>query len=50
LWQFNLSTGQGVNPQGCQLYRYPVKVEDKTISVGIPQGGQARDNGGPAAE
>jgi toluene monooxygenase system ferredoxin subunit len=50
LWQFNLSTGQGVNPQVCQLYRYPVKVEDKTISVGIPQGGQARDNGGPAAE
>jgi toluene monooxygenase system ferredoxin subunit len=21
LWQFNLSTGEGVNPQGCQLYR-----------------------------
>ena len=20
LWQFNLSTGQGVNPQGCQLF------------------------------
>jgi toluene monooxygenase system ferredoxin subunit len=38
LWQFNLSTGEGVNPEGCQLYRYQVKVEDATISVGIPQG------------
>jgi len=38
LWQFNLSTGEGVNPKGCQLYRYQVKVEDATISVGIPQG------------
>jgi toluene monooxygenase system ferredoxin subunit len=38
LWQFNLSTGEGVNPRGCQLYRYQVKVEDATISVGIPQG------------
>jgi hypothetical protein len=27
-----------VNPKRCQLHRYPVKVEDSTISVGIPQG------------
>jgi toluene monooxygenase system ferredoxin subunit len=50
LWQFNLSTGQGVNPQGCQLYRYRVKVEDETIAVGIPQDGQSHSNRGPAAE
>jgi toluene monooxygenase system ferredoxin subunit len=50
LWQFNLSTGQGVNPQGCQLYRYRVKVEDATISVGIPQDGQSHSHRGPAAE
>jgi toluene monooxygenase system ferredoxin subunit len=36
-WQFNLSTGEGVNPKRCQLYRYGVKVEDAAISVGIPQ-------------
>jgi toluene monooxygenase system ferredoxin subunit len=36
-WQFDLSTGQGVNPKRCQLRRYPVKVEDSTICVGIPQ-------------
>jgi len=38
LWQFNLSTGEGVNPKDRQLYRYQVKVEDATISVGIPRG------------
>jgi toluene monooxygenase system ferredoxin subunit len=49
-WQFNLSTGARVNPQGCQLYRYQVKVEDETICVGIPQDGQSHSNRGPAAE
>ncbi len=38
LWQFDLSTGEGVNPKACQLYRYQVKVEGATICVGIPQG------------
>jgi hypothetical protein len=33
-----VSTGEGVNPKHCQLHRYSVKVEDSTISVGIPQG------------
>jgi toluene monooxygenase system ferredoxin subunit len=36
-WQFDLSTGEGVNPKNCQLRRYRVKVEDSTISVGIPR-------------
>ncbi len=34
-WQFDLSTGEGVNPKRCQLRRYPVKIEDSTISVGM---------------
>lgn len=34
-WQFNLSTGEGVNPKDCHLYRYPLKVQDGTLSVGI---------------
>jgi toluene monooxygenase system ferredoxin subunit len=38
LWQFDVSTGEGVNPKRCQLHRYNVKVEDSTISVGIPLG------------
>ena len=37
LWQFNLLTaGEGVNPKGCRLHCYDVKVEDGNISVGIP--------------
>ena len=40
LWQFNLLTGEGVNPKCSQLHRYQVKVEDFTISVRIhPAGG-----------
>ena len=35
LWQFNLFTGEGVNPKGCELYRYQAKVQDATIFVGI---------------
>ena len=50
LWQFNLATGQGVNPQGCQLSRYRVKVEDATISVGIPRDAQSHDNRDRVAE
>lgn len=36
-WQFNIRTGQGVNPTGCTLYRYEVNVEGETISVGYPE-------------
>ena len=37
LWQFNLSAaGEGINPKGCRLHCYDVKVEDGNISVGIP--------------
>ena len=37
-WQFDLSTGQGVNPKNCQLDRYDLKIEDAVIFVRIPQG------------
>ena len=43
-WQFNLSTGEGVNPKGCQLYRYQVKVQGGTIFVAI---GSAEDGENP---
>ena len=32
-WQFDLSTGEGVNPRSCRLDRYDVKVEEAAISV-----------------
>jgi len=37
LWQFDLSTGEGVNPRGCQLDQYDVKIEDAAISVCLHQ-------------
>jgi len=35
LWRFNLFTGEGVNPKGCQLCRYQSRVQDSTIFVGM---------------
>ncbi len=43
-WEFDLRTGEGVNPAGCTLYEYPVKVEDDTVYVGVPQDGQRHYN------
>jgi toluene monooxygenase system ferredoxin subunit len=39
-WQFDLVTGDGLNPSNCRLYNYPIHHEDNRISVGIPQDGQ----------
>ncbi len=36
LWKFDLSTGEGVNPKGCRLYRYETRVEEEVIYVGYP--------------
>jgi toluene monooxygenase system ferredoxin subunit len=36
-WQFDLSTGQGVNPKSCQLDSYDVKIDDPAIFVRIRQ-------------
>lgn len=38
-WEFDLSTGTGINPAGCRLYSYPVAAEGDTVRVGIPQDG-----------
>jgi toluene monooxygenase system ferredoxin subunit len=37
-WQFDLSTGEGVNPKSGRLDRYDLKIEDSAISVCIHQG------------
>jgi len=37
-WQFDLSTGEGVNPKSCRLARYDVKIEDAAISIRIAPG------------
>ena len=44
MWQFNLSTGKGVNPESCYLNRHQSKIEDSTIFVGI-----VRDSNGESS-
>jgi toluene monooxygenase system ferredoxin subunit len=49
-WEFDLNDGSGINPMGCQLFEFPVKVEDEQIVVGIPQDGTRHHNRFEAAE
>lgn len=37
-WVFDLRTGYGVNPLGCELFSYPVREIHGTIQVGISRG------------
>ena len=43
-WEFDLSNGAGVNPAGCQLYEFPVRVVSDEILVGLPQDGERHHN------
>jgi toluene monooxygenase system ferredoxin subunit len=43
-WEFDLNTGQGVNPDSCLLYRYPVRVDGEQISVSVPADGRPHYN------
>lgn len=35
LWQFDTHTGQGVNPTGCRLHSYPLKVEGENVLIDL---------------
>jgi len=35
LWQFDVTTGKGVNPAGCELSLYPVKIENDEIHIDV---------------
>ncbi|WP_415070448.1 Rieske 2Fe-2S domain-containing protein [Hyphomicrobium sp.] len=35
LWQFDIGSGEGVNPTGCKLKVYPVKIENGDILVDL---------------
>ena len=35
VWQFDVTTGKGINPQDCELARYPVRIEHDEIYVDI---------------
>jgi toluene monooxygenase system ferredoxin subunit len=36
-WQFDVTSGQGINPRNSRLSSYEVKLEGNGIYVGIPQ-------------
>ena len=35
-WEFDVRTGQGVNPTGVSLTAYPLRVEDESVLVALP--------------
>jgi toluene monooxygenase system ferredoxin subunit len=35
LWEFDVRTGDGVNPRNCKLRRYPVRIVDGVILIRI---------------
>ena len=39
-WEFDMRSGQGINPAGCRLYEFPVRIEDDAVMVGVPQDGE----------
>jgi len=41
-WQFDMESGKGVNPDGCRLFRYEVRVEGDDVLVGVPTDGRLR--------
>ena len=38
-WEFDMRTGQGINPSDCRLYEFPVRVDADDVLVGIPRDG-----------
>ena len=37
LWQFDVISGEGVNPTGTTLVKYPMEIRDDSIWVAFPQ-------------
>lgn len=48
-WEFDLQTGNGINPQGCQLFQFAVRVVNDTVQVAIPQDGKRHYNRYPGS-
>ncbi|OBH09384.1 (2Fe-2S)-binding protein [Mycobacterium sp. E1747] len=40
-WEFDLTTGAGLNPDNCRLRSYRVRRDGDCIAVSIPQNGEA---------
>jgi toluene monooxygenase system ferredoxin subunit len=41
LWEFDLRSGEGLNPAGCRLAAYEVRRSEDRLLVGVPAGGLA---------
>lgn len=39
-WELDMKGGRVINPAGCTLYEYPVKIVDDEVKVGILQDGR----------
>jgi len=43
-WEFDLATGKGLNPAGCQLFEFAVQQVSDEILVGVPEDGRRHHN------
>ena len=43
-WEFDMTSGKGINPAGCQLYEFAVQVEGDEVRVGVPTDGLRHHN------
>ena len=43
-WEFDLATGKGLNPAGCQLFEFAVQKVSDEILVGVPNDGRRHHN------
>lgn len=41
-WQFSMENGKGINPSGCRLFQYDVKLEGTDVMIGVPTDGRLR--------
>ena len=41
-WQFSMDNGSGINPRGCRLFQYEVKLEGDDVFLGLPTDGRLR--------
>ena len=41
-WEFSMETGQGINPSGCRLFQYDVKLDGEDVLIGVPTDGRLR--------
>ncbi len=43
-WEFDMDSGDSLNPKGCRLFEYQVRVEGDQVEVGVPNDGHRHYN------